>query len=158
MTLDASDPEALRLEAAEGERGGGRGIPGDVSGRLGGTIHAVPKLFLPQNLLEEWALSEKADLREGSLFVPAENATFPLEGAVHFTSLASGDDDQKLLSKVKTHAQLAELSGEHMMGSVLLGETAYEVEDGFVVQVPDAAVASHSQDTDLLAAFLLQKP
>jgi hypothetical protein len=118
----------------------------------------VPKLFLPQNLLEEWALSERADLRDGALFVPAENATFPLEGAVHFTSLASGDDDQKLLLKVKTHAQLAELSGEHMMGSVLLGETAYEVEDGFVVQVPDAAASSHSQDTDLLAAFLLQKP
>lgn len=132
----------------------------EASAKAGGRLGAVPKLFLPQTLLEEWALSEKADLRDAALFVTEERQTFPLEGAVHFKSLASGEDAQKLLSKVKTHAQLAELSGEHMMGSVLLGETAYEVEDGYLVEVPDAPAASTSasQDSDLLAAFLLQKP
>jgi hypothetical protein len=117
----------------------------------------VPKLFLPQSLLEEWALAEKADLRDSALFVPAEDKAYPMEGAVHFRSLASGEDEKKLLSKVKTHVQLTELAGEHMMGSVLLGDTAYEVDDGYLVTVPDAPAGAASQDADLLAAFLLQK-
>jgi hypothetical protein len=121
-------------------------------------LGTVAKLFLPQSLLEEWALSEQADLRDDALFVPAEDKTYPLTAAVHFKALASGEDDGKLLSKVKTHAQLEELSAEHMMGSVLLGETAYEVDDGYVVTVPDPAVSQlPPADADLLAAFLLQK-
>lgn len=118
----------------------------------------MPKLFLPHSLLEEWALSEQADLRDDALFVPGERQSYPLVGAVHFRALATGEDHQQLLSKVKTHAQLAELSAEHMMGSVLLGETAYEVDDGYVVAVPEAAQQPKaSDDADLLAAFLLQK-
>lgn len=117
----------------------------------------VPKLFLSQSLLEEWALDEKADLREESLHLTGVEQTYPIRAAVHFKSLASGEDDQKLLSKVKTHEQLAELSAEHMTGSVLLGETAYDVDDGYIVAVPDAPPSKGTADADLLAAFLLQK-
>jgi hypothetical protein len=117
----------------------------------------VAKLFLPQTQLEEWALDEQADVREDKLLLKGETAPYAVAQAVHFKTLLSGDDSQKLVSRVKTSAQLQELGAEHMMDSVLLGETAYEVEPGYLVTVPDAEAPKSQSDADLLAAFLMNK-
>jgi hypothetical protein len=117
----------------------------------------VAKLFLPQNVLAEW-LGEQADVRDGQLLVKGEPGPYPVSQAVHFKALVSGDDTQKLVTKVKTQEQLQALGAEQMMESVLLGDTAYEVEPGYLVSVPDEAAAPKSQtDADLLAAFFLNK-
>ena len=121
----------------------------------------VPRLFLPQTLLEEWALADRADVKEGKLMVASENAAYAVTAAVHFTKLVSGTDDNKLVSKVKTQEQLAALGAEQMMDSVILGECAYQVIPGYVADV--AAPAGKTNDkkmnaeTDLLAEFLLNK-
>ena len=120
----------------------------------------MAKLFLPQTMLEEWALGEQADVRDGQLLVKGEAASYPVAQAVHFKALVSGDDAQKLVAKVKTQEQLEALGAEQMMESVLLGETAYEVEPGYVVSVPDAEAKADGKpqtDADLLAAFFLNK-
>ena len=119
----------------------------------------MARLFLPQTTLEEWALAEQADVREGKLVVTGEAGTYPVSGAVHFKLLVSGEDGQGLLGKVKTPDQLERLGAEQMMESVLLGETAYEVEPGSLVTTPDAVEAPKADqpDADLLAAFLLEK-
>lgn len=118
----------------------------------------MSKLFLPQNTLEEWALAEKADIREGRLGLTGESATFAVEPAVHVLRLVSGEDAAGLVSKVKTERQLATLGAEQMADSVLLGEAAYEVVPGYVADVPDPAPAKRtSTESDLLAAFLLDK-
>ncbi|MHB8878371.1 MAG: hypothetical protein ACYC8T_32145, partial [Myxococcaceae bacterium] len=76
-------------------------------------------------------------------------------------TLVTGADDHKLLSKVKTDEQLHALGAEHMSDSVLIGETAYEVTQGFITEVapppPGKAAKPASPDADLLAAFLLDK-
>ncbi len=119
------------------------------------------KLFLPQAQLEEWALGDKADLKDGKLVVMAEGgATFPVVPAVHFVQLVSGEDTHKLVAKVKTEAQLASLGADHMADSVLVGETAYEVVPGYVAEVavaPRPADKKPNNETDLLAAFILNK-
>ena len=80
------------------------------------------KLFLPQTQLEEWALGDKADLKDGKLVVMAEGgASFPAVPAVHFVQLVSGEDTHKLVAKVKTEAQLQSLGAEQMADSVILG-------------------------------------
>ena len=119
----------------------------------------MTRLFLPQTQLEEWALAEQADVRDGKLMVKGAGEGFPVAGAVHFKTLVSGEDGQGLLDKVKTEEQLATLGAEQMMESVLLGETAYEVEPGYLVTVPDAPETARAaeSDADLLAAFLLEK-
>lgn len=120
----------------------------------------MAKLFLPQNLLEEWALGDQADVRDGQLLLKGEAASYPVAQAVHFKALVSGDDAHKLVTKVKTQEQLQDLGAEQMMESVLLGETAYEVEPGYLVSVPEAEVSASSApqtDADLLAAFFLNK-
>ncbi len=125
----------------------------------------MTRLFLPQTTLEEWALEEKADLQDGRLVLPGEPATFAVSPAVHFTHLVSGEDEQKLLGKVKTDSQLQAIGAEQMADSVVLGDNAYEVVPGYVAEVPPAeesatakpAVPGAAAETDLLAALLLNK-
>src|SRR4051794_4593583 len=98
-----------------------------VANRRGATSNArvtSMRLFLPQATLEEWALADKADLKEGKLVVAGEKATFPVKPAVHFTKVVSGQDDRKLLARVKTDEQLQQLGADHFADSVVLGETA----------------------------------
>jgi hypothetical protein len=113
------------------------------------------KLFLPQSTLEEWASSDKADVHEHALVLSGESVKYPVEPAVHVKALVSGPDEQKLLKKVKTDAQLAELGAERLADSVVAGESAYDVESGYVVQVPDPGGAT--TETALLADYLLNK-
>jgi hypothetical protein len=113
------------------------------------------KLFLSQSMLESWAAADQADLRDGHLWMAQNDQTYPLTPAVHFRSLASGSDERKLLSKVKTEDQLKALGAEHLMDSVLLGDTAYEVTNGYVALI--GAVPPKAGDSELLAKFLLEK-
>lgn len=122
----------------------------------------MTKLFLPQTQLEEWALADKADLREGKLVVMAEGGTtFALTPAVHFVQLVSGEDSQGLVARVKTEEQLARMGAEQMADSVLVGDNAYEVVPGYVADVPTAPPEGASKrpdsEADLLAAFILNK-
>ena len=57
------------------------------------------KLFLPQTTLEEWALQDKADSKDGKLCVAAEKGAYKVTPAVHFTKLGVGDGRKKLVSK-----------------------------------------------------------
>jgi hypothetical protein len=124
----------------------------------------VPNLFLPQSQLEEWAIAEKADLREDRLVIAGEPAPYAIQQAVHFLSLATGTDDRQLLGKVQTQKQLEELKAEQMAESVILGDTAYEVVTGYLLKVEDAATVAPpsppkdpASDSAMLADFLLTK-
>ncbi|MDP2273173.1 MAG: hypothetical protein Q8N23_19380 [Archangium sp.] len=122
------------------------------------------KLFLPHKTLEDWMVSEKADLQDGKLFVTEGKASFPVAAGVHFAKLVSGEDTQGLLGRVKTSAQLSALNAEHFQDSCIVGEAAYEVVEGYVTEVAAAATArsdpkkkTGSPEADLLAAFILDK-
>jgi hypothetical protein len=121
----------------------------------------VARLFVPQARLEEWALEDKADIRDGKLSIAAEKSSFAVVPAVHFTKLVSGADDKKLLRKVKTADELQKLGAEHMADSVILGETAYEVTSGYLTEVPTPGKAGAKKgvtpEAEALAAFLLDK-
>ena len=125
----------------------------------GSTLTSV-RLFLSQATLEEWVVADKADVKEHHLVLHGESAQLPVEDAVHVARLVSGSDEQKLLHKVKTVGQLDALSAEQLADSVLVGESAYDVERGYLVQFPDAdfaAAVKPEKETDLLAQFLLDK-
>ena len=121
------------------------------------------RLFLPQTQLEEWALEDKADVKDGVLVVTGEEGVYPVTPAVHIVQLVTGEDTHGLVTKVKTEAQLESLGAEQMADSVLLGDTAYEVVPGYVAEVslPSSEAApvdgEPGSEADLLAAFLLNK-
>src|SRR5262245_13566240 len=115
-------------------------------------------------MLEEWSSAEKVDLQDGKLVVAENKANHAVMPAVHFVKLVSGTDTNNLVGRVKTMAQLDTLGAEHMMDSVILGESAYEVTPGYIADVPAPAAAKPdgkkkgaSPEADLLAAFILDK-
>lgn len=120
-------------------------------------------------MLEDWALNDKADLKDGKLLVNGESVSFSVTPAVHFAKLVSGSDDQKLASKVKTQEQIQALGVEQMMDSAILGDNAYEIVTGYITEVPlaqspaqpraapPARQSKVSPESDLLASYLLDK-
>jgi len=123
------------------------------------------KLFLPQTTLEEWAIDDKADLVDGQLAVKETNSRHPVTPAVHFVTLVSGDDSHRLVGRVKTTTQVEAVGGELAGESCLVGDTAYEIVNGYITEVlppgqtkgdPKKKGAA-SPEADLLAAFILDK-
>lgn len=120
-------------------------------------------VFIAQSTLQQWADQGKVRLEETTLLLLKEQRQVALRPAVRFTQiLGSESDPNGLVGKVKTTAQLAELGAEHYMDSVLLGEVAYTVVEGFlgdmmastpVGQAPPAApVALGSKTKEVPAA------
>jgi hypothetical protein len=95
------------------------------------------RLFVAQELLDQWAEQGKIELSGNELKILAEDRTFQLHAGARFLSLAAGQDTNKLVGKVKSDEQLQSLGGELYMNSVLVGEDAYDVQAGFLAEVAD---------------------
>lgn len=118
----------------------------------------VPRYFLPEAVLEEWSVAQKADLQDNRLVISEDKTEIPLVPAVHFSQLVSGADRAKLLSKVKTRDQLKTLGAEQLHDSVVLGEAAYQVVAGYIAELgPAKREGPTTPDAELLAAFILDK-
>ena len=104
------------------------------------------KLFIPQETVDSWLSGERVNLEGEMLRVVASGLVLRLVPGCYFTTVQAGSDETfKLLGKVKAKAAVSALGAEMYMNSVILGETAYEVEVGFVAKpvgnaMPDAAV------------------
>jgi hypothetical protein len=106
------------------------------------------KLFIPQETVDSWLSAERVNLEGEMLHLPEGGPVLRLVPGCYFRSVQAGSDETfKLLGKVKTKAAVSALGAEMYMNSVILGETAYEVEAGFVAKPvggagPDAAVVA----------------
>ena len=134
---------------------------------------AVNRIFFPQEALDAWLDQERVVLDGDLMTLSPEGWSFRLNSAVRFTSeVAGGGDAGGLVGKVKTQEQLSALGGEHCAGTVIIGDDAYEVVEGFVGEpLPDqtlvaggdsmsaatrAAVEDQGDGIDPLARLLLQ--
>src|SRR4051812_21934115 len=102
------------------------------------------RAFFPQEAVDHWLASDRISLEGEVLALLPDGPAFQLEGAVLFLSeVSTGEDTLDLCGKVKTLAAVSELSGEHAPGSVVVGDHAYEVLEGFVgVLVKEAAAGA----------------
>jgi len=89
-------------------------------------------LFVSQAKLEAWVDRGDVTFEDDILTILAKNASYRLEAAVRITSLLDGDDTPGLVGRTLTIAQLGDLGAEHFADSVILGETAYGCDEGFV--------------------------
>lgn len=93
----------------------------------------MPAVFIAQATLQQWADAGKVRLEDTTLFLLKEQRSVVLKPAVRFTKLTVGDSDpHALLGKVKTTEQLRAMDAEHYMDSVICGDVAYEVVEGFL--------------------------
>jgi len=133
-------------------------------------------LFVPQNVLDKWSDKGRVELKGHVLTLVREKKSFQLTTAVRFVKMEAGEDLKGLLQKVKTLDALKQMGAEHYRESVILGESAYQVQQGFLADAnalrraagvsqpagdkKAAGAEKHRQDEkdgeqDLLAQFLL---
>jgi hypothetical protein len=89
-------------------------------------------LFVPQSVLDKWSEQGRIQVDGNVLTILGENKNFSLTSAVRFMKMEAGDDNVGLLQKVKTTDALKQMGAEHYMESVILGESAYQVQQGFL--------------------------
>jgi hypothetical protein len=104
---------------------------------------AANRLFFPQEALDLWMEDEKIDFDGDTLTLLSNGKQARIESAVHLTAeVAEGGDAEQLVGKVKTTEQIVEIGGDHSAGSVILGDNAYEVVEGFTAEpIGDAGSA-----------------
>lgn len=128
------------------------------------------RIFLPQEALDRCIEEEKVSVAGEVLTIHAEERSYDIMPAVRFMNDVAGTGDPfNLIGRVKEKRQLDEMGAEHYMGSVVMGESAYDVQDGFVGYPRvasgsdiDAAVGAAAgeeplSDEALLTKFLLEK-
>jgi hypothetical protein len=87
-------------------------------------------------------------------FLP-EGAQYQLDSAVHLLrEVAESGDPDDLVGRVKSTAVLLELGGDVSHGTVVLGDSAYEVVEGFLGRPLEfVAPAAHDTASSLAEAF-----
>lgn len=111
------------------------------------------RVFFPQPALDAWLEEGRAHL-VGDRVVLAGRHGLDLESAVRFLAeVAEGSDPHDLVGKVKTLEEVVALGGEHQADSVLLGDNAYEVVEGFLAQVVESGAAPDPRDPDPVRRF-----
>lgn len=107
----------------------------------------MARLFISQERLDRWSSEGKAVLEGEVMTLPALGRAFRLRAACHIVRLASdGDDAHGLIGKVKTEEQLAKLGAETYSSAVIVGETAYDSETGFLGEIvggPRSSPSAH---------------
>jgi hypothetical protein len=90
------------------------------------------RLFVPQGMLDLWLSDERIEVEGETMITRPEEQRFTLTTAVLFQEeVAGGGDAAGLIGKVKDLEQLAEIGAEHYADSVILGDSAYTVVEGF---------------------------
>ena len=134
-------------------------------------------LFVPQSVLDKWSDKGRVELKGHVLHLLKEKKSFQLTPAVRFLKMEAGGDVKGLLQKVKTLDALKQMGAEHYQESVILGDSAYQVQQGFLADAnalrraaaesqpaaaPKAGAAAQKTqgenggEQDLLAQFLLE--
>ena len=98
-------------------------------------------LFIPQPIFDGWDIEGKVSMDAGVMRVASADASFTVEPAVRFTkSVGRPGDPLDLIGTVRRRDDLTALGGDHYLGSVLIGDNAYEVDEGYLA-TPAAGVA-----------------
>ena len=114
------------------------------------------RAFFSQDLVGRWLAAGRITLEGDVLACGPDGPAFRLTTALFFVSeVASGDDPARLCGKVKTLTAVEELSGEHAPGSVVLGEHAYEVVDGFMGELISGTSFAHGYQARLTLSQLV---
>jgi hypothetical protein len=91
------------------------------------------RLFLSQEALDQWLTEGRAKVEGEELTDTRTGQKFRLITGVRFLAEVTGaPDSAQLVGKVKDAEQLEAMKAELMSGSVVLGDNAYEVQEGFV--------------------------
>src|SRR5688572_8107541 len=113
------------------------------------------RLFVPQQMLDQWLSEDRVEVQGEVMITKPEGQKLTLATAVLFKSEVTGTEDQhELIGRVKDVEQLAAIGAEHYADSVILGDNAYQVVEGFAGTpiIEDNVAIGHSLATAARAA------
>jgi hypothetical protein len=90
------------------------------------------RMFIALSTLEAWMDSGNVEMRDNVVVLKKLKRTYLIEPAVRFLSVVSGGDAPKLIGKVLTEQRIIELGGEVMGDSVVIADSAFQVQPGYV--------------------------
>tara|TARA_Y100001934_G_C12317815_1_gene758464 strand:+ start:753 stop:1055 length:303 start_codon:yes stop_codon:yes gene_type:complete len=90
-------------------------------------------LFVPQSTLEDWLDLEGIAVAGHTLHYLDDASVYQLEPAFHITKVVDGDDSLNLRGKTCTLTELDNAQADCFRTSIVLANTAYDCEEGFVV-------------------------
>jgi hypothetical protein len=98
------------------------------------------KVFIPQDVVDSWVTADKVELSGEVMTFRGLGVALRMVPGYYFDHVSGGSDEgHNLLGRAKAKAAIAAMGAEAYMNSVILGETAYEVEAGFVAKPLDPA-------------------
>ena len=109
------------------------GTPFAQGPRSSYSAEEMARLFISQKRLDNWSAEERVKVEGDIMTLAGDGRSFELKPAVRFVKVSGdGQDSHSLVGKVKTIEALMTLGGEQFMESVIIGETAYDVQSGFL--------------------------
>ncbi len=93
----------------------------------------VTTFFIPQLKIDVWVGDGRIDFDGTSLGLTGDSPGIDLEPAVRFVSEVTGTGDStSLVGKVYSISDIAELGADHYRDSVIIGDVAYQVVEGYI--------------------------
>jgi hypothetical protein len=93
----------------------------------------MARLFISQKRLDEWSVQNKVELAGERMTLIQDGRSFVIRPAVLFVGVAGNDADHEgLVGKVKDEDSLAAMGADLYMNSVIVRDTAYDVQCGFI--------------------------
>lgn len=122
-------------------------------------------VFISQGQMEKLLTEGAAEIKENNIILRLDNTLVgDLEEAYYFVrNVVSGSDSRELIGKVFTREEVLKLGGDIMQNSVIIGDDAYDVEEGFLVfeqgvnlSGGESPKRSRTQEIKSLASFILE--
>lgn len=115
------------------------------------------RIFLPQDALDALLGDGRVTL-DDDLLTLSGGMQLRLTSALRFMEeVAEGTDPNDLVGKVKTLADVTALSGEHCADSVIVGDNAYQVIEGFVCDPVEATIPASPGGPDPLTNWFMEQ-
>jgi hypothetical protein len=93
----------------------------------------MARLFISQDRLDAWTMEHRVAVEGDRMTLADDGRSFRIRPAVRFLRVSGPDaDPHDLVGKVKDEVALADLGADQYMNSVIMGDTAYDVQPGFL--------------------------
>jgi hypothetical protein len=101
--------------------------------QIRGLPNLMARLFISQDRMDNWTVEDRIKVDDDVMTLQGDGRAFKIVPAVRFMKVAGGDADaHNLVGKVKTVEAVVAQGGEHYHDSVIMGDVAYDVQNGFM--------------------------
>lgn len=100
----------------------------------------MTRLYISQKRIDAWTSDNRLQIEGDTMTLVELGRSFKIVPAVRVLAVEGGGDSESapdphdLVGKVKDEEELATLGADHLASSLILNDTAYKVENGFVGQ------------------------